>query len=239
MTHQTALSLHILVGTIALAGYWIALSSRKGTTVHRLAGKFCLASLIFVALSVGPVLFGRPGPFDPGWIVQMIYLTTCLVTVSMLSITAIRYRNAPELFRNRAFRTMGFVLLAMGSVVLLAGIVTADPVAVTLSWVGLVFGPAMIAFARYKGDLHRKWWLSWHLNANCALFNAVNGTVLFVAARWLGVVDDAVGAQVGFQILTMAAALALRLWFGARFGAPIRFGPANAAPEKLPRAAKS
>ena len=113
----------------------------------------------------------------------------------------------------------------MGLVVLAAGVLKADPLAITLSWVGLVFGPAMIAFARYKGRLHPKWWLGWHLNANCALFNAVNGTFLFVAARWLGLSSEGIGPQVAFQLLTMALAVLLRLWLGAHFGAPLWFGP--------------
>ena len=148
----------------------------------------------------------------------------CTVTVSMISFTAIRFRSAPNRFRGIAFRVLGFVLLATGLVVLAAGVAKVDPMAITLSLVGLVFGPAMIAFARYEAELHPKWWLGWHLNANCALFNAVNGTFLFIAARWLGLSSEGIGPQLGFQLLTMALAVILRLWLGARFGAPLRFG---------------
>lgn len=230
MTPAIAIILHIGIGSVALVGYWTALLSRKGAPVHRFAGKICLLMLVVVALSVGPVLFTRPGPFDPGWIVQMIYLTTCLITVAMISFRSIRFRSDPERFRNWTFRVLGYALLAMGSLVLFAGFVTGDPLAVVLSWVGLVFGPAMIAFARYNGELHPKWWLAWHLSANCALFNAVNGTFLFIAARWLGLAGHGAGPQVGFQILTIVAALYLRVWFGARFGAPMKFGPSKHSP---------
>ncbi len=228
MTPASALFLHIAIGSVALLGYWAALLARKGRTLHRTAGKICLATLLLVGLSVGPVLFTRPGPFDPGWVVQMVYLTTCLVTVSAISLAAIRLRAAPERFRGRWFRVLGYVLLAMGALVLAAGLAGGDAMAVTLSWVGLVFGPAMIGFTRHRGPLHPRWWLSWHLNANCALFNAVNGTFLFIAVRWWGLAEDGTGAQVGFQLATMAAALGLRLWFGVRHDAPLRFGAPRA-----------
>jgi uncharacterized membrane protein len=224
MTPSVAVFFHLGIGSVALCCYWAALLTRKGSRVHRLAGKICLAALVVVGLSVGPILFTRPPPFDPGWVVQMVYLTMCLFTVSMISLTAIRFRLEPDRFRGRAFPALGYVLLALGLVVLVAGLAKGDPVAIVLSWVGLVFGPAMIAFARYKGDLHPRWWLGWHLNANCALFNAVNGTFLFVVARWLGFSDDTTGPQVAFQLLTIAVAAVLRVWLGARFGAPIRFG---------------
>jgi len=219
-----AVFFHIGIGTVALAGYWVALLSRKGMRVHRAAGRVCLATLLVVGLSVGPILFTRPGPFDPGWIVQMVYLTICLGTVSMIAFTAIRFKAEVERFRGPAFRVLGPVLLLLGLVVLAAGIATSDPVAVILSWVGLVFGPAMILFTRHKAALHPRWWLGWHLNAVCALFNAVNGTFLFVAARGIGLVETGVHQQAAFQLATIAVALGLRIWFGNRYGAPLRFG---------------
>ena len=224
MSPVIAVVLHVGIGSVALAGYWAALLSRKGMRVHVAAGRVCLVSLVVVGLSVGPILFTRPGPFDPGWVVQMVYLTTCLATVSMIAFTAIRFKGRIDRFRGPAFRVLGPVLLLLGLVVLAAGITTSDPVAIILSWVGLVFGPAMIAFARRRSEPHPRWWLAWHLNAVCALFNAVNGTFLFVAARGLGLVETGAPQQAAFQIVTVAVALGLRIWLGNRYGAPLRFG---------------
>lgn len=224
MSPVLAVILHIGIGSVALAAYWAALLSRKGMRVHRAAGRVCLTTLVVVALSVGPILFTRPAPFDPGWIVQMVYVTICLATVSMIAFTAIRFKAQVDRFRGPAFKFLGPVLLALGLVVLAAGIATSDPVAVILSWVGLLFGPAMILFARRNADLHPRWWLGWHLNAVCALFNAVNGTFLFVAARGLGLVENGSPQQAAFQVATLAVALGLRVRLGKRHGAPLRFG---------------
>ena len=90
----------------------------------------------------------------------------------------------------------------------------------------LLYGGAMIRFAHFRGRVHPKWWLGWHLNAVCALFNAVNGTILFVAARFLHLAEDTAIRQARFQLLTIAVALGLRALFGRKFRAPLRFGPA-------------
>lgn len=222
---STATLAHIILGSIALALYWTALLGRKGASLHRRVGRLCLGLLVVTGLSVAPILFSRPGPFDPGYVVQMVYLSTCLATVSMLAFDAIRFKAQPERFRGRLFRAAGPALLVLGVVVLAAGLLERDPVAVVLSWVGLVYGTTMIAFARHRGPLHPRWWMSWHLNAVSGLFNAVNGTFLYVVARWAGVVSEGPAAQTAFQLLTIAGAVALRLWAGHRFRAPLRFGP--------------
>jgi hypothetical protein len=224
MSPTTAAAIHIGIGSISLLAYWAALLARKGAPVHKSAGRISLATLVIVGLSVAPILFIRPGPFDPGWVIQMVYLTACTVTVSMIGYSAIRYKASPDRFRSPAFRMLGPVLLVLGIVVLVAGVAKRDPVVIVLSWVGLVYGPAMIGFSRYKGPLHPRWWVIWHLNAVAGLFNAVNGNFMFVAWRSFGL-GDSIAVQAGFQILTTLIALLLRLWFGTRFDAPMRFSP--------------
>ncbi|MCA9528408.1 MAG: hypothetical protein KC549_19120, partial [Myxococcales bacterium] len=129
---------HMAIGGLALSLYWTALGTRKGGGRHRGAGKAALALLVLTGLSVGPILFARP--FDPGYVVQMVYLATCLATVSALAFNAIRLKADPDRFRGPLLRRGGPVLLALGVIVLAAGLAKGDPVAVTLSWVGLVYG---------------------------------------------------------------------------------------------------
>lgn len=216
---------HITVGTIALAFYWSALLARKGSPRHKRAGRLFLAGLAAVALSVGPLILGRADTFDPGDVVQFVYLDLCLLTAGWILFRAIRLRRDPAAFRSRAFLALGYALVALGLVVLAAGLATGEVLTAFFSWIGLVLGGAMIRFARRAGPLHPNWWLSWHLNAMALLFNAVHGTLLYVLWRWT--IDPAAGegAQFAFQALTVAAALALRLHFGRRFRAPLRFGP--------------
>jgi hypothetical protein len=57
----------------------------------------------------------------------------------------------------------------------------------------------------------------------CLLFTAVHGTLLLVVWRWA--VDPEAGRPLAaaFQLLALAIAIGLRLWFGRRRGVPLRF----------------
>lgn len=223
MSHETATLLHVGVGTLALLLYWFELGSRKGQPAHRRVGRWFFALMWLVALSVGPLLFLRPGAFNPAHVVQFVYLSLGVMTVSTLGWTAIRWRHDPDRFRGLHFKIMGPVLLLLGLAVMGAGIQGSDPVAVVLSSVGLFYGTTMLRFAWVRGPLHPTWWLNWHLNAVCGLFTAVNGTVLFVA--WRALFDPQAGSDVAaaFHLAVLVVAVALRLWFGARRGVPYRF----------------
>lgn len=223
MSYELAVAAHVAVGTVGLLGYWGALGAVKGSPRHRAVGKAFFVTLLLVALSVGPVLFLRPGPFDPAYVVQFTYLSLCLLTVTMIGWTAIRWKHDPERFRGRAFRILGPVIFVLGLVVLAAGLAGGDPLPVVLSWVGVFFGATMMRFAWMRAPLHPRWWLNWHLTAVCLLFTAVHGTLLLVVWRWA--VDPEAGRPLAaaFQLLALAIAIGLRLWFGQRRGVPLRF----------------
>lgn len=213
---------HIAIGSAAVLFYWVALVSAKGGHRHRAWGKSFFVTLIVVAVSIAPLLFMRPGPFDPAWVVQFVYLAIGMLTVTMVGWTAIRWKNDLERFRGIHFKVMAILVFLLGGIVLAAGIEERNPFTITVSWVGLVYGGAMIRFAWMKSTPHPRWSLIWHLNAVCGLFNAVHGTVFAVAWRWAFEPTDSVELAATMQILTMLIALGLRIWFGAKKNAPLR-----------------
>lgn len=220
MRFETAVLSHVIVGSVALVLYWCALLAIKGSRPHRGSGRAFFVVLLIVAVSVGPVVFLRPVPFDPGQVVQMAYLSLCLATVTMLGWTAIRWKHAPERFRGPLFKVLGPLLAALGALVLGAGLAKGDPVPVVLSWVGLAYGGAMIRFAWSRAPLGPVWWLSWHLNAVCGLFTAVHGTMLFVAWRWLSDPNASRADAAAFHAGVLVVAIGLRVWFGRRRNIP-------------------
>jgi uncharacterized membrane protein len=236
MSHSAAVTLHIVIGSLAIGLYWLALLARKGSARHRAAGRPFFITLGAVALSVGPLLLLRPGPFDPAYVVQFTYLALCLFTVSAIGWTAIRWKDDVQRFRGLHFRILGPVLLLLGAVVLAAGLAQRDPLPVVLSWVGLAYGAGMIRFAWMKAPLAPSWWLNWHLNATCGLFTAVHGTVLFVAWRWAVQPQAGHATAAVFHLGVLAAAVAMRLWFGRQRGVPLRFTREPAARAHAPEA---
>ena len=223
MAFNLSLAVHILIGTLGVFFFWRALLAHKGGALHRAAGQRFFTVLLLVAASVGPVLFLKPLPFDPGQVVQFVYLSLCLVTVTTLGWTAIRWKNDPERFRGRHFKILGPLLFLLGTAVLMAGLAKGDPVATVLSWVGLAYGSAMMRFAWMRGPLDPKWWLNWHLNAVCGLFTAVHGTLLFVLWRWAVAPDASRWVTASFHLGVLVVAIGLRLAYGRQRGVPLRF----------------
>lgn len=213
---------HIAIGSAALLFYWVALLSVKGSPRHRAWGKTFFVTLLIVSLSVAPLLFLRPGPFDPAWVIQFVYLTLCLLTVTMLGWTSIRWKNDLARFRGTRFKVLAVVIFLLGGVVFTAGMAERNILTLSFSWVGLVYGGAMIRFAWMRTEPHPRWSIIWHLNAVCGLFNAVHGT--FLAVMWRLTLDPTAGDEVGasMQFSTVLVALSLRLWFGTKRNAPLR-----------------
>lgn len=229
MSYTVPVLAHIAIGSSAILFYWVAFLSVKGSKRHRAWGKAFFTVLMLVAFSIGPLLLLRPGVFDPAFVVQFVYLDLCLVTVAMLGWTAIRWKDDVERFRGWHFRVLAFSIATLGITVLAAGIASGEMLTVIFSWVGLAYGSGMIRFAWMQAQPHPRWWLGWHLNAVSGLFNAVHGTFLATAWRWLA--GEGAGDEVAVvaQLATIAAAIAMRMWFGFAMGVPLRFS----RPERL------
>lgn len=171
--------------------------------------------MVIVALTVGPVLFSRPGAFDPAYVLHFVYLSLCVFTVVTIGWTAIRWKNDVERFRGRHFRILAVVVFLVACTVFSAGAATSSGLAMILSWVGVAYGAAMMWFAWMVREPHPKWWLTWHLHAACGLFTAVHGTLL--ALGWRALIDpqadQAIAVTMQGVVLVIAVAMRLRLGY--------------------------
>lgn len=228
MPTEPAYLLHAVAGSIAIILYWATIAQRKGSGPHRRYGKMFLIVLAAVILTVGGIFFLSSRVFAAPEIVQFVYLSLCVYAVGTTAYTAIGLKDRLEAFRGLRFKLTGIAAFAMALVVLAAGIATANPLPMIFSVIGLSYGGAMIRFAFMRAEAHPRWSLIWHLNGMCFLFDAIHGTIFAVA--WRAYVDPTVGD--GFSTLvhvgTMGIALAMRLWFGRRFNAPLRLSAERA-----------
>lgn len=214
---------HIGVGSLAMMLFWATLLAAKGSPRHRRNGRPFFVAMLVTVLTVPPIVLLRPVPFDPGWIVSLVYLSVCVGTVVTLAWTAIRWKDRPERFRGVHFRVLGPLLVTLGTAVLVAGIAKGDPVAAVLSWVGLAYGAAMIHFARSRSPLHPRWWLSWHVSAVLGLFTAVHGTLCFVLWRaWVANGANRADAA-AWHVGVLVVALLMRWSIGQHRGLPWGF----------------
>lgn len=234
MGYEHALWGHVGVGTLAMVLFWVTFLSTKGSAQHRRSGRPFFLAMLVTVLTVPPVVLARPIPFDPGWIVSLVYLSVCVGTVVMLAWTAIRWKDQPERFRGLHLRVLGPLLVVLGMVVLVAGLVKGDPVAAVLSWVGLAYGMAMIHFAWSRAELHPRWWLSWHVNAVLGLFTAVHGNLGFVAWRALVAPDATRADAAAWHAAVLIVALLMRAGVGRQRGLPWGFFEASSQPLPTP-----
>lgn len=223
MRFDHALWAHIVIGSLAMLLFWATLLTVKGSPRHRRLGRPFLIAMGATVLTVPPVVLLRPVPFDPGWVVSLVYLSACVGTVVTLAWTAIRWKDQPERFRGLHFRLLGPLIALLGGVVLAAGLVKNDPVAAVLSWVGLSFGAAMIHFAWSRAPLQPRWWLSWHVNAVLALFTAVHGTLGFVVWRALAAPEATRADAAAWHVGVLVVALMMRAWVGRQRQLPWGF----------------
>lgn len=232
MQYEHFLWIHVAVGCLAVGLYWTTLLSAKGSPRHRRAGKPLFLSLLATVVTVPPVVLLRPVPFDPGWIVSLVYLSVCVGTVVTVAWTAIRWKDRLERFRGLHFRVLGPLLVLLGAVVLTAGLVKGDPVAVVLSWVGLLYGTAMIHFAWSRATVHPRWWLSWHVNAVLGLFTAVHGNIGFVLWREWAAPEATRGDAALWHAGVLVVALLMRAAITRQRGLPWGFfeGPGDKQP---------
>ncbi len=234
MAYDLSLWSHIGIGTLGMVLYWATLLSAKGSLRHRRSGRPFFVVLLAAVVTVPPVVLLRPVPFDPAWIVSLVYLSVCLGTVVTLAWTAIRWKDQPERFRGLHFRLLGPLLVVLGTVVLAAGLVKGDPVAAVLSWVGLAYGAAMIYFAWSRAPLHPRWWLSWHVSAVLGLFTAVHGNLGFVAWRALVAPDATRADAAAWHAGLLVVALLMRAVIGRQRSLPWGFFERSAQPVHAP-----
>src|SRR5262245_30372119 len=214
---------HLAAGGATLVLFWATVLTVKGSPRHKARGRLFFLSLVPVGLSVGAILILRADTFDPARMVQFVYLLLCLLTVGTVGWTAIMWKRDVDRFRGAHFRILGPAMFVSGAVVLAAGVLAGQPLAMILSSIGLVFGAAMIRFAWLRAPLHPKWWLGWHLNAVLLLSSAVHGTLLAVVYRTFVDPTGFDAAQLVTQPGTLLLALALRVVVGRQHGVPLRF----------------
>lgn len=214
---------HLIAGGITFILFWATILTVKGSAPHKARGRLFFISLVPVGISVGAILYFRSHTFEPAVFIQFAYLLLCLIVVGTVGWTAIRLKNDVERFRGLHFRLLGPLHFASGALVLTAGFLANEPLAMILSSIGLVFGGAMMRFAALKATPHPEWWLGWHLNAVLLLSSAVHGTLLAVIYRTFVDPNGFDAAQLVTQPATLGLALILRITIGWRRGVPLRF----------------
>ena len=179
--YRVAALTHAGLGTLALVTFWTAGLSKKGSPVHRGAGKIYLLAmvgLLAVALPMSVYIISR------GVVVMgsfLLYLLVITGTSVWLSWRAICDKRDWARYTGRVYGLLKWLNLGSGVAIASVGLFFAQSmqlVIVAFAAIGIIGFLRMRRFSRQAPDEPR-WWLREHLNA--MLGNGVATHIAFLA----------------------------------------------------------
>jgi uncharacterized membrane protein len=199
--YRTVVLLHIACGVVALATYWIAALSRKGSPLHRGAGKAYLAGMVGIVLTsiVLAASFLLDGKTGTGTF--LAYLVVITATAMWQGWTAIRRKRDQAAYRDRAYLGVAVLNLASGAVVFVLGLRSGNALLMGFCWIGIVLGAQML-WRAWKPLDEAKWWLREHIGAMLGCGIATHVAFLSIG---LNRIVDLLGLEMDLGLLP---------WFG-------------------------
>lgn len=165
--YKIALSLHGLLGVLALITFWTAGFARKGGPLHRAAGKVYLLSMVALLvpalpLAIRVLLYGnRAGGLF------LLYLEVIVITSVWASWRALKDKRDWKRYTGPVYRALAWLNIGSGAGVLVLALLWGGNsrwIFLGFSLVGLLGGRAMLKFARTP-PTDPRWWLEEHFGA--------------------------------------------------------------------------
>ncbi|MEO8002734.1 MAG: hypothetical protein ABI644_12740 [Arenimonas sp.] len=179
---NTAL-IHAAVGTTALVTFWVAGMSKKGSPIHKTAGKIYLLAMTGILLSAFPMatyiaLSGKPviGGF-------LLYLLVITITGVWNSWRSIRDKRDWKSYTGPMYKILMCLNLLSGLAIAAMGLFLADRmqmVITSFSLIGILGAYRMYKFQR-EAPSDPRWWMREHLTAMVG-----NGVATHIAFLQIG-----------------------------------------------------
>jgi uncharacterized membrane protein len=199
--YQAALVLHIACGIVALVTYWIAGLSRKGSPLHKGAGKVYLASMLGIvvtALVLAGYFFAQGKTVSATFLSYLVVITA---SAMWLGWTAIRRKREQSRYRDRGYVALALLNIVSGGLVFAFGLKVGDVLLMGFCWVGILLGLQML-WRAWKPLDEAKWWLREHIGAMLGCGIATHVAFLSIG---LNRITDLLGIDANLGLLP---------WFG-------------------------
>ncbi|MCA1780191.1 MAG: hypothetical protein LC637_12665 [Xanthomonadaceae bacterium] len=210
---------HALMGTVALVTFWTAALVRKGSTVHKAAGKIYLLAMIGVVITAMPLALANA--IKGYWVNAAFlgYLAILVAHACRSAWLAIRWKRDFERFTGMGFRISAALVGLSGLAVSVVGMFFG-------AWLLIIFGliGPMVALDARKlirnGPQSPKWWLKEHYGAMIG-----NGVATHIAFLQIGLIR--LIPELGSSIIQhlawfgpLAVAFAAGYWLDRRYMRP-------------------
>jgi hypothetical protein len=154
-------NLHIGIGVLALATFWVVAVLRKGTPLHRRVGAaylLAMAGIVLTAIPLALFAFSRVNTVTG---IFLLYLALVTGTPAWLAFRAVRRRDSFDGYRALPYRPLAWLNLAAGLTLFVIGIRVGSPLLAGMSAIGLSLGYTMVRVARLQSAAPG-WWLQRH-----------------------------------------------------------------------------
>jgi len=175
--------IHAAVGTTALVTFWTAGMTRKGSPVHKTAGKIYLLAMAGILLSAFPMAFFIMLDKSQVFGAFLLYLLIITGTSTWNSWRAIRDKRDWKRYTGPVYKTLMVLNLLGGLSIAAVGIFMADRmqlVITSFSLIGIFGAYGMYKFQREAPDDPR-WWMRQHISAMIG-----NGVATHIAFLQIG-----------------------------------------------------
>jgi uncharacterized membrane protein len=153
--------IHIGIGVVTLALFWVVAVLRKGTRLHRKLGDAYLLAMLGILLTATPmaaVAFVRGKPVLGAFLFYLLLVTG---TATWSAFRAIRRRGSFKAYLAVPYRAVAWLNMGAGAAVLLLGVARQTPLLIGMSIIGLAVGYRMVALSAKCGT-DRNWWIKQH-----------------------------------------------------------------------------
>lgn len=189
--YRLLVSLHGLIGLVALVTFWLAAFAKKGSPLHLRTGKVYMAAMLGIIATAMPmaIVIGLRGHAQNA--LFLAYLVVITATGVWLGWRAVKRKRDQTGFRGVPYVAVAVLNLLVAVVVLATGLEAGNALLAGFSLVGIIGGLQMIT-RRLRPLAETRWWLREH-------FGAMIGCGVATHIAFLGIGMGRVIAMLGLQ----------------------------------------
>ncbi|MDX1442614.1 MAG: hypothetical protein R3270_02420 [Gammaproteobacteria bacterium] len=157
------LKTHMFAGLAALVVFWLPALTKKGSPVHRKAGKWFVIAMTIVAITGVPLtarfyLMGQ-------WVGATFLAYLLVITMTAISTAwfSLKLKHDRDRYYGTPYKLLSVLNVAVGGSVLYLGLAYDVMLLTLFSFIGILAGIDGLKRARKKDELSDKWWLEEHL----------------------------------------------------------------------------
>lgn len=223
---------HAVIGAVALATFWTAGLSKKGSPLHRFAGTVYLLAMTGVVVTALPLALSYALQGQTVGAAFLGYLVILVAHSCRIAWLAIRWKRDFARFTGTGFRVSAAVLGVTGVAVSMLGMLHGAWILVVFGLIGPLGALEARALIR-NGPAGPKWWLKQHYGA--MIGNGVATHIAFLQIGLMRLIPELGGGVI--QHLSwfgpLAVAFAVGYWLDRRYMRP-RAAPAETTEARQP-----